>query len=164
MTISIFFFLSSSRSISLSICTVNSGKKEDTRFKLGQSGNPKGKPRRAKNHATKLAEKLIDNQCEALFQKAFEMTLNGDMQALKLLIERLIPARKDRPVKLDLPKIQSAQDIINVMGLIVENVGKGELEPEQAKALATILEINRKSIETAEIEERLLALERRGKV
>ena len=50
------------------------------------------------------------------------------------------------------------------MGLIVENVGKGELEPEQAKTLATILELNRKSIETAEIEERLLALERRGKV
>jgi hypothetical protein len=92
------------------------------------------------------------------------MTLNGDMQALKLLIERLIPARKDRPVKLDLPKIQSAQDIIKVMGLIVKNVDKGELEPEQAKTLATILELNRKSIETAEIEERLLALERRGKV
>jgi hypothetical protein len=142
----------------------NSGKKQDTRFKPGQSGNPKGKPRGAKNHATKLAEKLIDNQCEALVQKAVEMALNGDMQALKLLIERLIPARKDRPVKLDLPKIQSAQDIINVMGLIVENVGKGELEPEQAKTLATILELNRKSIETAEIEERLLALERRGKV
>ena len=140
------------------------GKKQDTRFKPGQSGNPKGKPRGAKNHATKLAEKLIDNQCEALVQKAVEMALNGDMQALKLLIERLIPARKDRPVKLDLPKIKSAQDIINVMGLIVENVGKGELEPEQAKTLATILEINRKSIETAEIEERLLALERRGKV
>ena len=32
------------------------------------------------------------------------------------------------------------------------------------KNLATILELNRKSIETAEIEERLLALERRGKV
>ena len=86
------------------------------------------------------------------------------MQALKMLIEQLTPVRKDRAVKLDLPKIQSAQDIINVMGLIVENVGKGELEPEQAKTLATILEINRKSIETAEIEERLLALERRGKV
>lgn len=140
------------------------GKKQDTRFKPGQSGNPKGKPRGAKNHATKLAEKLIDNQCEALVQKAVEMALNGDMQALKLLIERLIPARKDRPVKLDLPKIKSAQDIINVMGLIVENVGKGELEPEQAKTLAAILELNRKSIETAEIEERLLALERRGKV
>jgi hypothetical protein len=140
------------------------GKKQDTRFKLGQSDNPKGKPRGAKNHATKLAEKLIDNQCESLVQKSVEMALNGDMQALKLLEERLIPARKYRPVKLDLPKIQSAQDIINVMGLIVENVGKGELEPEQAKALATILEINGKSIETAEIEERLLALERRGKV
>ena len=92
------------------------------------------------------------------------MALNGDMQALKLLIVRLIPARKDRLVKLNLPKIQSAQDIINIMSLIVENVGKSELEPEQAKALATILELNRKSIETAEIEEGLLALECRGKV
>jgi hypothetical protein len=92
------------------------------------------------------------------------MALNVYMQALKMLIEQLTPVRKDRAVKLDLPKIQSAQDIINVMGLIVENVGKGELEPEQAKALATILELNRKSIETAEIEERLLTLECRGKV
>jgi|TARA_B110000438_G_C15743910_1_gene619808 hypothetical protein len=92
------------------------------------------------------------------------MALNGDMQALKLFIERLIPARKDRPVNLDLPKIQSAGDILQVMGLIVENMGKGELEPEQAKTLSTILKINLKSIETAEIEERLLALEHRGKV
>ena len=66
----------------------NSGKKQDTRFQPGQSGNPRGKPRGAKNHATKLAEKLIDNQCETLVQKAVELALNGDMQALKLLIER----------------------------------------------------------------------------
>ena len=44
----------------------------------------------------------------------------------------MIPSRKDRPVKLDLPKIQSAQDIINVMGLIVENVGKGAFDPDEA--------------------------------
>ena len=142
----------------------NSGKKQDTRFKPGQSGNPKGKPRGAKNHATKLAEKLIDNQCEALVQKAVEMALNGDIQALKLLIERLVPARKDRPISLDLPKVQSAQDLIEAMGLVIESVGIGEIEPEQAKTLSTMLELNRRSIETAEIEERLLALEKKEKI
>ena len=142
----------------------NLGKKQDTRFKPGQSGNPKGKPRGAKNHATKLAEKLIDGQCEALVQRAVEMALNGDIQALKLLIERLVPARKDRPVSLELPKVQSAQDVIKAMGLVIESVGRGEIEPEQAKTLSTILELNRRSIETVDIEERLLALEKKEKI
>jgi hypothetical protein len=57
------------------------------------------------------------------------------MQALKLFIEWLISAHKDRPIKLNFHKIQSAQDIINVMDLIVQNFSKGELEPEQAKTL-----------------------------
>jgi|TARA_B110000438_G_C15492287_1_gene511988 hypothetical protein len=50
------------------------------------------------------------------------------------------------------------------MGLTVERVGKGELEHEQERALSDILELNRKCIEPAKIEECLLALERREKV
>ena len=38
-------------------------------FQPGQSGNPKGKPKGAKNHATRLAESLLDGETEKLTEE-----------------------------------------------------------------------------------------------
>jgi hypothetical protein len=40
------------------------------RWEKGQSGNPRGKPRGARNRATLLAEALLDGEAEALNEKA----------------------------------------------------------------------------------------------
>ena len=72
-------------------------------FKPGQSGNPAGKKPGTRNRATRALEELLEGQGEALTQKAIDMALAGDTVALKLCLERIYPAHKDRPVTFALP-------------------------------------------------------------
>ena len=53
---------------------------------------------------------LLDGEAEKLTRKAIELALDGDMTALRLCMERIVPARRDRPVLVDLPRIESARD------------------------------------------------------
>ena len=84
----------------------------DTRFKPGRSGNPAGCPRGTKNRSTLAAEALLEGEAERLSRKAVEMALEGDVAAMRLVLERLIPPRRDRPVSLNLPPIDTAADVV----------------------------------------------------
>ena len=73
-------------------------------FSKGTSGNPAGQPLGSRNHATLLMESLLEGEAEQLTRKAIELALAGDITALLLCLERLIPPRKDRPIHLILPQ------------------------------------------------------------
>jgi hypothetical protein len=63
-------------------------------FGAGQSGNPAGRPKGARNHTTRAVEALLDGEAEALTRKAIEMALDGDGPAMRLCLDRLChPAR-----------------------------------------------------------------------
>src|SRR5215218_6978605 len=90
----------------------NTGEKQDTRFRKGQSGNPAGRPAGARNKATLAVEVLLDGEAETITRKAIELAKSGDITAMRLCLERIIPARKDRPVSFSLPQIQTATDSV----------------------------------------------------
>jgi len=130
-------------------------------FQPGQSGNPKGKPRGLRNHATRLAERLLDGQTEALVQKAVDMALGGDVTALRLCLERLCAPRKSRPINIKLPEVKMAEGISDAQGAVVSAVADGQITPEEGSVLSGILEVRRKTIETEEHEKRISDLEAR---
>lgn len=59
-------------------------------FTKGQSGNPKGRRKGVPNRRTELA-KMLDPHAETLIAKMIELALEGDVIALRLCMERLIP-------------------------------------------------------------------------
>ncbi len=139
----------------------NTGDKQRGRpFQKGKSGNPKGKPKGRRNRATMIAEALLDGQAEGLVQKAVEMALEGDTVALRLCLERILPPRKDRPIRLHLPPIQSAQDTVTAMSQVIKAATTGQIDPHQAHHLAGLVETQRKTIETEELESRIAELEK----
>jgi hypothetical protein len=73
------------------------------KFTKGQSGNPNGKPKGCRNATTILFDELLKDNAKELIEKAIEMAKDGDGPALRLCIERLAPARKDRPVWFESP-------------------------------------------------------------
>jgi uncharacterized protein DUF5681 len=139
----------------------NSGAKHRHRgnWKPGQSGNPAGKPRGAKNHATRIAEALLDGQVAELTQKAVEMAMGGDASVMRALLDRLIAPRKDRPVSLTMPKIKSADDLIAAAAALSDATAAGNITPSEAASLSTLVGNVAKAIETVEIIARLTRLE-----
>lgn len=85
---------------------------------------------------------------------------DGDEQAASLILSRIWPARKGRPVRLDLPAITSASDVVAAIGLVADAVGAGTLTPDEGQAVSAVLEAKCRAIETVELEARVIALER----
>src|SRR5687768_16932362 len=74
------------------------GKQRGRPFQKGQSGNPDGRPKGSRNATTLAVESLLDGEAEALTRKAVELAIAGDIAALRLCLDRVLPPRKDRPV------------------------------------------------------------------
>jgi hypothetical protein len=85
--------------------------------------------------------------------------MDGDMAALRLCLDRIIPPRKDRHVTLDLTSMDDLEDMARVSGTIVRAVAEGTITPGEGQALTGVLEVHRKTVEHADIEQRLHALE-----
>ena len=110
-------------------------------FQKGQSGNPRGRPVGARHKATLAAEALLDGEAEALTRKAIEAALDGDTVAMRLW-ERILPARRSRPVQFAIPPLKSVADAGAVMAAIVEAVSASEISPDEAAELSQLLEIS----------------------
>ena len=130
-------------------------------FSKGTSGNPSGRPPGSRNHATLLMESLLEGEAEQLTRKAIELALGGDITALRLCLERLIPPRKDRPIHIILPPIENVQQISLAMARVSTAVGEGEITPNEGAVLSTILAAHKDVLVTVDLERRMDELERR---
>ncbi|MCB2226203.1 MAG: hypothetical protein KQH53_05945 [Desulfarculaceae bacterium] len=70
-----------------------------------------------------------------------------------------MPPRKDSPVNVELPSIAGPQDAVKALSALLEAVGRGELTPTEAQAVAGLLESYRRALEVEELERRIVALE-----
>ncbi|WP_319241886.1 DUF5681 domain-containing protein [uncultured Propionivibrio sp.] len=130
-----------------------------TAWKKGQSGNPKGKPRGARNYATRLVMGLLEDGAAEIAKVIVEAAKGGDLAAARLVIERLAPPIRERPIDLSLPDTATAEGISQAQQIILEAVGNGTLLPGEATTLAGIVETRRKALETQELEARITLLE-----
>ncbi len=133
----------------------NTGRDASGRFARGNPGKPKG----TRHRATRAALALLDGEAETLTRQAVTMALGGDTTALRLCLERIAPPRKDMPVEFDLPRMQSAADAAIGAGAVLDAVAAGDLTPTEGAHLMGLVETYRRTLETAELETRVTALE-----
>jgi|SRR5947199_5266452 len=126
-----------------------------------QPGNP-GRPPGARHKATLAAEALLDGEAEGLTRKCVEAALAGDMGALRICMDRILPARKERPVNFQIPPLQSAEDAAAAMAAITEAVAGGDLTLAEADTASALVERFVRTLEAGEFEKRLRALEAAG--
>ncbi|MCH8112770.1 MAG: hypothetical protein IH905_12580 [Proteobacteria bacterium] len=139
----------------------NTGREQGTgRFAPGQSGNPAGRPRGARNRATQAAEAILSGEAEALTRKAVELALAGDVTALRLCLERILPAQRGRTLEFDnIPALRSPADIVAATAELVAAIGAAEITPDEALTIGRVLDGHRRAFETEQLEDRLTALE-----
>jgi hypothetical protein len=104
----------------------------------GQSGNPAGRPSRARQAAT-VAEALIQRQTVSLTNKLLELALSGDRALLRACLDRIAPPRREPPVSLDLPVIASRADLHAALTVIADAAAAGALTASQSAALTRML-------------------------
>lgn len=128
-------------------------------WKPGQSGNPAGKPPGCRNKATQMVMALMEGGAEEITRTVIDAAKAGDLAAARLVIERLAPPLRERPLSLRLPETGTVAGVSEAQQAILEAVGGGEILPGEGTALAGILEARRKALETVELEQRISALE-----
>ena len=133
----------------------NNGRNSDGTFAKGNVGKPKG----TRHKATMAAMALLDGEAETLSRKAVTLALDGDTTALRLCLERVAPPRKDAPVTFNLPPINSAADAAKAAGAILNAVADGNLTPTEGAHIMALVETYRRTLETSELEVRVVALE-----
>ena len=106
-----------------------------------QPGNP-GKPKGARHKTTLIAEKLaierlMEDDTEGVTRRVIEAAKVGEMTAARLVLERIYPVRKGRPVHLDLPEIETVADLPVALSALVSAMGHGRLPPRKPLSLRT---------------------------
>jgi hypothetical protein len=140
----------------------NGTKSRGKPFEPGNPGGP-GRPAGSRNKATLALDKIADDAGEDILNAMIEAAKGGDIRSADLVLQRIWPARKSRPIALTLPTIQSASDVVAAVGAVADAVGAGEITPDEGQAVASILEAKRRAIETVDLESRLSALEQERK-
>lgn len=139
---------------------LESDRRPDGKFAPGNRANPKGRIPGSRNKATLAAQALLDGEVENLTRKAVELALGGDTTALRLCLERILPARKEAALApLDLPKIEGAADLPQLTAAILDSVAAGRITPGEGQTLAALANAHAKTLEIAELEQRITALE-----
>lgn len=131
-----------------------------TRGKPFEPGNP-GKPKGARHRLTVLAEKLMEDDAEEVTRAVIKAAKGGDMGAARLILDRVAPPRKGRPLSLSLPDVRTGADTLAALSRVIAEMGAGQITPDEAVTVAGLLEIQRRSVETVNLEARIAELESR---
>ncbi len=127
-----------------------------TRGRPFPKGNPGRKP--GARNRTLLATALLEGETEALLRKAIEVALGGDVVMLKFLLGRLLP--RERPIAIELPEMEFADDGVAALGSIMRAVSFGVISPDEGAKLATIVKSYTDAIEVADLVKLMDAIEK----
>jgi hypothetical protein len=110
------------------------------RFVPGQSGNPAGKKPGTRNRATLLADALREGEGETAARLIIDKALAGHGVALRFLLDRLIPRRRDRAIELDLPEGAGTGDVLAASNATIPAMASGEITPHEALTVTRVLD------------------------
>ena len=124
------------------------------KFKPGQSGNPKGRPKN-KTPATLLRKSIVDDMPDIIL-KLIEQAKNGDTAAAKILLDRCVPTLKHQAIAVNLPVNGT---LAEQGGEIIRATLSGQISPDIGAQLISALTSQSKIIEIDDLTKRIEILE-----
>lgn len=130
-------------------------------FKPGQSGNPSGKPKGAKDKRTEI-RRMLESRGQEVVDTVLDMAINDrDPTALKLVMERISPKPKsDRSnLGLDITNVGSSEELRNIISQVLLKAIQGDVPDDQGKSITSLIESITKLDLMTEDRKRIEALE-----
>jgi hypothetical protein len=122
-----------------SIGEETAARRDRGKFVKGGRAGP-GRRRGVRNVATVLLERIDAADIEAVLNAVVTRAKAGDVQAAKLLLDRLAPLPKGRPVTFPMPVDMAAASPADLLAHVLRAVAQGRLTPGEAGDVAAVVE------------------------
>ena len=126
-------------------------------FAKGNRGGP-GRPRSVVSRGAVVLDGMGAEAGKQLVQVMLDKALAGDTRAADLLLSRIWPARRGRPVEIDVAPIRSVSDYVSAATGVTNAVMRGEMTAHEGRAVSSMLELQVKTIDYADITRQITEL------
>ena len=128
-------------------------------FAPGNKAGARGRPPNSRNRSTLMFEKLMEADAAVILKAIITLAKNGDLMAAKWVLDKLIPAAKDRAVCIDIGPTDTLISIEAAHEAVIRAVSTGAVTPAEAASLASLIEGRRRTVEVGDMERRLAEIE-----
>jgi len=109
------------------------------RFRPGESGNPAGRPKGAKNKATLLAEEGMQEKVGAVVDKLVERALAGSTSAIRQFLDRTMPMPRGC-IGFDLPDLRGPRGIADAQEELIIAVAARQVPARDAEQVMNLID------------------------
>jgi hypothetical protein len=124
-------------------------------------GRQLGTPNKATAEVRSRAQDYAPDALKELHRLSQEAeSETARVSACNAILERAYgKAQTSTPIVIDLPEIETAQDVSRAVAAVILTTAEGKISPAEASTLCGILETQRRAIEASDLEARISALE-----
>jgi hypothetical protein len=119
----------------------------------------RGRPKGSRNKAQSPAQELVEQYEIHVAKKCIQMASQGDVRAIKILMDRSFPPRRDACIRMSLPPIRTVQDVAKAAGKVTRSIGRGVITPSEGEKMMNTLEAQTRIIAKSDWEARVDELE-----
>jgi hypothetical protein len=138
--------------------TESSTHDENGRFAKGNPGGP-GRPRSIGRSAVAL-DQIGAGVGEQVLQVIVDKALAGDLRAAELLLSRVWPTRRGRPLEIDAQPLKHLPDLVPAISEVMNAVLTGEVTPREGHDVFSLVQAQCRTLEAVEFEYRLQEIEK----
>jgi hypothetical protein len=109
-------------------------------FQPGQSGNPAGRPPGSRNKATLALEAAFEEHAEEVLHEIMGRAKDGQSAAMRLCMDRMLAPKRERPIVIDLPVIETPADARKALAVVTAELAEGGLTITEASRLIGLIQ------------------------
>jgi len=119
------------------------------RFTKGRPGGP-GRPRKPVSAVAVDLDRLGGAVAQELMQLTIERARRGNMRATEMVLQRVWPVRRHRPMELDPQAGDGLPDLLGQHAALAQAMIDGEVSPQDAQAATRVLKALQEQMRRAE--------------